>query len=154
MKHERGRSEEKGGDWERQRGGKEPSDFSPAASRLHTLALSGKGALCSVTTDKTSFKTGPATCSVIQHKLLTFPTISLPHLCTEGNCIHFCPTVVTRITPDNWDLPDTVPGTQSTLGAPSAENAFLGRVGNDRRHFFHSTTRHVHGLVSDAGPPM
>lgn len=59
-----------------------------------------------------------------------------------------------RITPDNWNLPDTVPSTQSTRGTPSAENAFLGQVENDRRHFFNSTTRHVHGLDSDAGPPM
>lgn len=56
-------------------GGREPSDFSPATSRLNTRALFGTGARCPVTTDKTSFKTGPATCSVIQHKLLTFPTI-------------------------------------------------------------------------------
>lgn len=75
MKHERGRSEEKGGDWGEMGGGEEPSDFSPATSRLNTRALFGTGARCPVTTDKTSFKTGPATCSVIQHKLLTFPTI-------------------------------------------------------------------------------
>lgn len=75
LKHERGRSKGKGRDWERERGEEEPSDFSPAASRLNMRALSGTGALCSVATDTTSFKTGPATCSVIQHKLLTFPTI-------------------------------------------------------------------------------